>query len=39
MSMRKISEETGISLKTIFQTIQKCNLKIKTEWQKEEKSQ
>lgn len=39
MSMRKISEETGISLKTIFQTIQKCNLKIKKVWQKEEKSQ
>lgn len=36
MSMRKISEETGISLSTIFQTITKCKLKIKYEWQKEE---
>lgn len=34
MSMRKISEETGISLKTIFNTITKCNNKIKKEWQK-----
>lgn len=39
ISMRKIAKETGISLKTIFQTIQKCNLKIKKVWQKEEKSQ
>jgi RNA polymerase sigma factor (sigma-70 family) len=36
MSMRKIAEETGISLATIFQTITKCKLKIKYEWQKEE---
>jgi len=34
MSMRKIAEETGISLSTIFKTIQTCNLKIKKEWQK-----
>jgi len=34
MSMRKIAEETGISLSTIFKTIQNCNLKIKKEWQK-----
>lgn len=36
MSMRKIAEETGISLSTIFKTIQTCNLKIKKEWQKQE---
>jgi len=36
MSMRKIAEETGISLSTIFKTIQMCNLKIKKEWQKED---
>ena len=32
MPMRKIAKETGISLKTIFTTIQKCNTKIKKEW-------
>lgn len=36
MSMRKIADETGISLSAIFKTIQTCNLKIKTEWQKQE---
>ncbi len=36
MSMRKIAEETGISLKTIFNTITKCNNKIKNEWLKED---
>ena len=35
MSMRKIAEETGISLSTIFKTIQTCNLKIKKEWKKQ----
>jgi len=33
MPMRKIAEATGISLKTIFTTITKCNIKIKTEWE------
>jgi RNA polymerase sigma factor (sigma-70 family) len=34
ISMRKIAEETKISLSTIFKTIKDCNLKIKKEWQK-----
>lgn len=33
MSMREIASETGISLKTIFNTITKCNNKIKKEWE------
>lgn len=37
MSMQKIADETGISKSTIFKTIRSCNLKIKTEWLKEEK--
>ncbi len=36
MTMRKIAKETKISLKTIFTTIQKCNTKIKKEWQKDD---